>query len=92
MGHAVQDGKIWPGKEKTVTVKQFAVPKNVKAVQSFLGLTGFFRKFVKDYSIIARPLTNLLKKDATFKLESEEYAAIENLKSALCDGPVLRIY
>lgn len=92
LGHTVQDGKIWPGKEKTVAVKHFAVPKNVKAVQSFLGLTGFFRKFVKDYSIIARPLTNLLKKDATFKLESKEYAAIENLKSALCDGPVLRIY
>jgi len=75
-----------------MAVKQFAVPKNVKAVQSFFGLTGFFRKFVRDYAIIARPLTNLLKKDATFKLESKEYAAIENLKSELCEESILRIY
>ncbi len=89
LGHAVQDGKVWPGKEKTIAVKQFAVPKNVKAG---LGLRGLFRKFVKNYAIIARLLTNLLKKDAIFKLESKEYAAIENLKSALCEDPVLRIY
>jgi len=74
-----------------MAVKQFAVPKNVKAVQSFFGLTGFFRKFVRDYAIIARPLTNLLKNDATFKWESKEYAAIENLKRALCEEPVSRI-
>lgn len=47
LGHAVQDGKVWPGREKAMAVKQFAVPKDVKAVQSFFGLTGFFRKFVK---------------------------------------------
>lgn len=61
LGHIVENGKLRPSELKTKSVKNFRVPKNVKDVQSFLGLTGYFRKFINKYSLIARPLTNLLK-------------------------------
>lgn len=92
LGHTVESGKVWPGLEKTRAVRQFATPKNVKAVQSFLGLTGFFRKFIKGYAKIARPLTDLLKKDFPFKIGNAELNAINQLKDVLCREPVLRIY
>lgn len=62
LGHIIEGGQICPGKEKTSAVNSFGTPQNVKAVQGFLGLTGFFRKFIPGYAQIARPLTDLLKK------------------------------
>jgi len=44
--HNIEDGNVWPGQEKTAAVGKLSVPKNVGAVQAFLGLTGFFRKLV----------------------------------------------
>ena len=70
LGHRVKTGQISPSVEKINAVKHFRIPQNVKAVQAFLGLTGFFRKFVKDYSKIARPLTDLLKKDTSGSLKT----------------------
>jgi len=68
LGHNIEDGNVWPRQEKTDAVSKFSVPKNFRAVQAFLGLTGFFRKFVLNYSQIARPLTDLLRKDVFFKV------------------------
>jgi len=53
LGHQVGGGEIKPGPEKTKAIRKFPMPQNIKAVQSFLGLTGFFRKFIKNYSLIA---------------------------------------
>ncbi|XP_037957697.1 uncharacterized protein LOC119687446 [Teleopsis dalmanni] len=63
LGHIVEDGKVYPGEEKPKAVSKFPIPKNIKAVQSFLGLTGFFRRFIKNYAGIAQQLTNLLAKN-----------------------------
>lgn len=60
----------------------FPQPKNEKAVQSFLGLTGFFfRKFINKYAVIARPLTQLMKADTKFKFSREEIEAFATLKN-----------
>lgn len=67
------------------------MPKNI-GVQAFLGLTGYFRKFIPDYALLARPLTHLLKKDAEFKIGSFQIQAVEKLKSALTNEPVLKIF
>lgn len=61
-------------------------------MQSFLGLTGYFRKYIKDYSLIARPLSNLLKADVDFKFGPKELVAFNSLKSILTSKPVLKIY
>ena len=63
-----------------------------KMVQSFLSLTGYFRKFVPQYSIIARHLSNLLRKNVEFKFKSQEREAFERLKIVLSNKPVLKLY
>lgn len=61
LGYQIEDGMVKPGRDKTRAVNEFPTPENVHQVRQFLGLTGYFRHFVKDYSSIAKPLTNLLK-------------------------------
>lgn len=68
LGFIVMNGEIRPSDEKVMAVRKFPIPKNITQVQSFLGLTGFFRKFVHWYSIIARPLTELTKKNGSSRL------------------------
>lgn len=92
LGHYIENGTVSPGMEKTKAVREFKTPSNVKAVQAFLGLTGFFRKFIKSYSIIARPLTDLLKNEAKFNIGESELNAINVLKEALVREPVLKLY
>lgn len=92
LGHEVSDGIIRPTMEKTKAVAQFPEPKNCKQIQQFLGLTGYFRKFVEAYSVIAKPLTDLLKKDSIFCFGPSQREAFNKLKSALCTVSALRLY
>jgi len=92
LGHIVENGKIAPSKEKTDAVKHFPKPTNVRFVQGFLGLTGYFRKFIPRYSYIARPLTNLLKDGIKFEFGKEQEHAFNQLKLAPSDKPILRLY
>ncbi|XP_076642233.1 uncharacterized protein LOC143353023 [Halictus rubicundus] len=80
LGYIIENGTIRPSDHKTSAVMKFPKPSNVKSVQSFLGLTGYFRKFISQYSIIARPLTNLLKKNTSFYFGLEEERAFDSLK------------
>ncbi|GBM55523.1 Retrovirus-related Pol polyprotein from transposon 297 [Araneus ventricosus] len=63
LGHVIEDGKIFPSTLKTKAFLNFPEPANLKQIHSFLGLTGYFRKFIPKYSTIARPLCDLWKKD-----------------------------
>lgn len=92
LGHQIEDGCVRPSSGKVDAVRRFPDPVNVRQVQSFLGLSGYFRKFVPGYSKIARPLTNLLKADAEFRFEDTERNAFEQLKMALTKEPVLSLY
>ncbi|GBM77993.1 Retrovirus-related Pol polyprotein from transposon 297 [Araneus ventricosus] len=92
LGHVVEDGKIFPSTLKTKAALNFPEPANLKQIHSFLGLTGYFRKFIPKYSTIARPLSDLLKKDRKFKFGEEERISFNQLKSMLAEKPVLRIY
>jgi hypothetical protein len=64
----------------------------VKQVQSFLRLSGYFRKFIPQYSIIARPLTNLLRAGKEFEFNERERESFMRLKEILCDSPTLSLY
>jgi hypothetical protein len=64
---------------------------NIKGIHSFLGHGGFYRRFIKDFSQIARPLTNLLAKDAPFEFTDDCLAAFHTLKKALVLAPIIQL-
>lgn len=86
-----QDG-VKPGVAKTKAVKEFPVPKNVHNVRQFLGLTGFFRRFVEKYAYIAKPLSMLLHKGQAWIWSEEQENAFRTLKEKLIQRPILAIY
>lgn len=92
LGHVLEKGTIKPSDEKTKAIRLFPTPTSVKHVQSFLGLAGFFRKFVPGFSIIAKPLTDLTRKNAVFVFKIEQKNAFDTLKELLCAALVLKIY
>ncbi|XP_076638793.1 uncharacterized protein LOC143350658 [Colletes latitarsis] len=92
LGHLIENQTVRPSELKTRAVAAFRRPTSTREVQSFLGLTGYFRKFVSHYSLIARPLTDLLKSGEKFRFESEHLLAFEQLKQALANKPVLKLY
>ncbi|GBN90659.1 Retrovirus-related Pol polyprotein from transposon 17.6 [Araneus ventricosus] len=92
LGHVVENGTLRPSVAKTIAVKKFPVPTTVKQVQSFLGLTGYFRKFIPAYSKIAKPLSDLIRSDNPFVFEQPQIEVFEKLKKLLTESPVLSIF
>jgi hypothetical protein len=89
LGHIISAKGIATNPSKITTVQSWPPPTNVKELRSFLGLTGYYRKFVKHFAVIAKPLTDLLKKQALLVWTSEHTEAFNTLKLALVSAPVL---
>lgn len=92
LGHVIENGKIYPSLDKTKAVMKFPEPRTIKQVQSYLGLTGYFRKFIPGYAKIAKPLSDLLKKKTSFQFGTEQRNAFNQLKKCLSQEPVLGIF
>jgi len=92
LGHLTENGKLYPSPEKTRAVLKFPEPRTIKQAQSFLGLTGYFRKFIPNYSRIAKLRSDLLKKNQIFQFEEKESDTFKKLKKYLIEKPVLSIY
>src|SRR5258708_37813802 len=75
--------------KKVTEVRQWKAPRNVRGVRSFLGFCNFYRRFIKNFSQIARPLHDLEKKDSPWKWTSREQKAFEELKELVTSKPVL---
>ncbi|GFT66402.1 retrovirus-related Pol polyprotein from transposon gypsy [Trichonephila clavipes] len=90
--HIVESGTIKPSPTKTLAVRKFPEPTTIKQVQSFLGLTGYFRKYIKDYSKIAKPLSDLTRKENLFVFGTQQKEAFEKLKKIVSEGPILHLY
>ncbi|PNX73180.1 retrotransposon-related protein [Trifolium pratense] len=90
LGHVITGNGVAVDPSKVVGVLHWAQPKNVKGVRGFLGLTGYYRKFIKDYGKLAKPLTELTKKD-DFKWNKEAQLAFDTLKQKLTTAPLLAL-
>lgn len=91
MGHVINADGVSTDPSKIDTIKHWPTPLNVKEVHSFLGLAGYYRKFVKHFGITARPLFNLLKKGYPFVWTEETHKAFNLLKNGLISVSVLQL-
>ncbi len=89
LGHVINDKGLSVQQHKVKAVSEWPQPKTRKEVKGFLGLTGYYRKFVKDYSKVALPLTELTKNTVAFVWGDEQQRAFEELKTRLQTAPVL---
>ena len=90
LGHLISAHGISPLPDQLDTIKNMPMPKDVKEIKQFLGLTGYYRKFVPRFADISRPLTQLTKKEMKFMWIPECQKSFELLKSFLCGEPILK--
>lgn len=91
LGHVLTVEGIKPNPEKIKTIQEIEIPKTEKQLKGFLGATGYYRKFIKDYSKVAYPMIKYLKKDNKININDPQYiAAFENLKSLITSHPILK--
>ncbi|WVZ96146.1 hypothetical protein U9M48_041818 [Paspalum notatum var. saurae] len=88
-GHVISNGGIAIDHNKVAEVQNWEVPEDVKAIRSFFGLAGYYRRFVEGFSKTAKPMTTLLEKNAKFKWTLECQEAFEELIKRLTTVPVL---
>jgi hypothetical protein len=91
LGHVISKGGIAVDPGKVKDVLDWVVPQTVKEVCSFLGLAGYYRRFIENFSKIAKPLTSLLEKGVDFSWTDERQKAFEELKKRLTTAPVLTL-
>ena len=89
LGHKISERGIEVDKAKVEIIERLPPPTNVKGIRSFLGHAGFYRRFIKDFSKIAKPLYNLLNKDTVFEFDQNFVEAFECLKKKLTTAPVV---
>ncbi|XP_063889312.1 uncharacterized protein LOC135116022 [Scylla paramamosain] len=92
LGHRVSKDGSTPDQKNLEAIREQVPPKNVKQVRRFIGMCGFYRKFVPNFSKIAMPLTNLMKGDVKFSWTDECQVAFEALQTKLMSTPILASY
>ncbi|KAL0445455.1 UNVERIFIED_CONTAM: Retrovirus-related Pol polyprotein from transposon [Sesamum latifolium] len=91
LGHIVERGRIRMDPKKVQAIKEWQPPSDVHDLHSFLGLANYYRHFVKSYSEIARPMTDLLKKTETWNWTPQCQESFDRLKRAMVTDPVLAL-
>ena len=90
LGHVVSEKGIEVDKVKIEVIENLQPPKTVREIRSFLGHASFYRRFIKDFSQISKPLTTLLMKDVEFDFDDKCLKAFNQLKTALVFAPIMQ--
>ncbi|KAJ9551053.1 hypothetical protein OSB04_015098 [Centaurea solstitialis] len=90
LGHVISSKGIEVDRAKVDVIKSLPYPTSVREVRSFLGHAGFYRRFIKDFSHITRPMCNLLQKDVEFKFDEKCKEAFDRLKEMLTSAPIMK--
>ncbi|GJU53017.1 putative nucleotidyltransferase, ribonuclease H [Tanacetum coccineum] len=91
LGHVINGNGIHVDPSKIEAVKNWKAPRTSIEVRSFLGLAGYYRRFIENFSKIAKSLTILTQKSKTFDWDEEQELAFQTLKDKLCNAPVLAL-
>lgn len=89
LGHLITQDGVKPNPSKIDCIRNFPEPKTQKEIKSFLGLAGYYRRFISNFAKISKPLTKLLQKDIPFNFDSNCKNSFEELKTALTSTPIL---
>ena len=89
LGHKISSTGLEVDQSKVLIIKTLAPPTTVKGIRSFLGHAGFYRRFIKEFSKIARPLCKLLEKDTRFNFDDSCKVAFEEIKIILVQAPIM---
>ena len=91
MGHIIIYAEgVATDPKKTQAIQEWPIPKSIKELRGFLGLAGYYRKFIRKFGIINKPLTEMLKKNNLLWHEGA-LKAFHNLKQALCEASILAL-
>ena len=90
LGHTISAEGVRPNPAKIEAVKNFPVPRNPKNIKEFLGLIGYYRRFIPNLANRAKPLTELLRKGRAFVWEARQQTSFEDLRDSLCHEPILQ--
>ena len=77
---------------KVSAVRDWTTPTNLREVRAFVGFANFYRRFIKDFASIARPLHDLTRKDTPWHWAQEQQHAFDTLKEVFCQEPILKVY
>ena len=91
LGHVISNRGIEVDKAKIELISKLPSPTNVKTVKQFLGHADFYRRFIKDFSKIVKPLYKLLEKDAKFSWDGDGQKSFEELRSHFTTAPIVRV-
>nr|GFA00098.1 retrotransposon protein, putative, Ty3-gypsy subclass [Tanacetum cinerariifolium] len=91
LGHVINSQGVHVDPSKVKAIKSWTAPKSSTKVRQFLGLAGYYRRFIEGFSLIAKPLTKLTQKNKTYKCGEEEEEAFQLLKDKLCSAPILAL-
>lgn len=90
LGHIISEKGVKPNPDKIQAILNIKTPKNQKDIKSFLGLVGYYRKFIPKFAHISKPLTKLLKKDTPFNFDENCIQSFNTLKQSLTQEPILQ--
>jgi hypothetical protein len=92
LGMIIRPGEVCMDPGKVSAVRDWPTPTTLRDVRAFIGFSNFYRRFIKDFSSIARPLHDLTKKDVPWHWHAEQQHAFDTLKEKFCQEPILKVY